>query len=199
VKSRPYLIGLTGNIATGKSEVAGMLAKLGAYCIDADRVAHEVMEPGGQAYGATVEAFGPEMLAADGTIDRLRLGGVVFRDPEALRRLEAAVHPSVIAEVEQRIRRAREAVVVVEAIKLIESGMHRHYDALWVVTASREAQIARLMAARGLTAEEAALRVDAQPPQEAKIALADRLFVNDGSLDELRAKVRAAWLATQAT
>jgi dephospho-CoA kinase len=78
VKSRPYLIGLTGNIATGKSKVAGMLAELGAYCIDADRVAHEVMEPGGQAYGATVEAFGPEILAADGAIDRSRLGGVVF-------------------------------------------------------------------------------------------------------------------------
>lgn len=199
MKSRPFLIGLTGNIATGKSKVAGMLAKLGAYCIDADRVAHEVMEPGGQAYGAIVEAFGPEILAADGTIDRSRLGGVVFRDPEALRRLEVAAHPSVIAEVDQRIRRVREAVVVVEAIKLIESGMHRHYDVLWVVTASREAQIARLVAARDLTAEEAALRVDAQPPQEAKIALADRLFVNDGSLDALRAKVRAAWLAIQTT
>ena len=199
MKSRPYLIGLTGNIATGKGEVAGMLAKLGAHCINADRVAHEVMEPGGLAYGAVVEAFGPEILAADGTIDRSRLGGIVFRDPKALRRLEAAVHPSVIAEVGRRIRGAREAVVVVEAIKLIESGMHRHYDTLWVVTAPRKAQMARLMAARGLTAEEAALRVDAQPPQEAKIALADRLFVNDGSLDELRTEVSAAWLAIQAS
>jgi dephospho-CoA kinase len=197
VKSRPYVIGLTGNIATGKSEVARILAGLGAYRIDADGVAHQVMEPDGPAYGAVVEAFGPDMLAPDGTVDRSKLAGVVFRDSEALRRLEAIVHPSVMAEVDRRIREASEPVIVVEAIKLIESGMYRHYDVLWVVTASREAQIARLMAARGLTAEEATVRVDAQPPQEAKIALADQLFVNDGSLDELHAAVSAAWLAIQ--
>jgi dephospho-CoA kinase len=193
VKRRPCLIGLTGNIATGKSLVGTMLAGLGAKVIDADRVAHEVMRADGPAYRAVVEAFGPAILAASGTIDRAKLGGIVFRDPVALRQLEAAVHPAVIAEVDQAISRATEPVVVVEAIKLIEAGMHSRYDALWVVTAPRRLQIARLMAARGLTEKEAVLRVDSQPPQEEKAALADVVIVNDGDLDQLRRKVGAAW------
>jgi dephospho-CoA kinase len=191
------LIGLTGNIATGKSEVARMLADLGARVIDADKVAHEVMCPDGPAYDQVVVAFGPGILAADGTIDRARLGAIVFRDPAALRRLEAAVHPATIAEVSRQIAVATEPVVVVEAIKLIEAGMHRLYDALWVVTAPRWLQIARLVATRGLSEEEAALRVDAQPPQEQKAALADLVIVNDGNLDRLRQKVEAAWAQIQ--
>ena len=191
------LIGLTGNIATGKSEVARMLDRLGARVIDADRIAHDVMRPGGPAYDPIVEAFGLEILAADGTIDRAKLGAIVFRDPAALRRLEAAVHPATIAEVDRRIAQATEPVVVVEAIKLIEAGMHCHYDALWVVTAPRQLQIARLMATRGLSEEEAALRVDAQPPQEEKAALADVIIVNDGDLEALRRKVEAAWAQIQ--
>jgi dephospho-CoA kinase len=198
VKKRPFLIGLTGNIATGKSEVTRMLAELGARVIDADRVAHEVMLPAGPAHGAVVEAFGEGILAADGSIDRAKLGAIVFRDPAALRRLEAAVHPAVIAEVELRIAQTGEPVVVVEAIKLIEAGMHRQYDALWVVTAPRSLQIARLVATRGLSEAEAALRVDAQPPQEEKAAQADWTIVNDGDLRELRQKVEAGWAQIQA-
>ena len=199
MRQHPLLIGLTGNIATGKSLVGEMLAGLGASVIDADRVAHEVMRAGGSAFRAVVEAFGPAVLAADGTIDRARLGDIVFRDAGALARLEAAVHPAVIAEVDRRIGRATEPVVVVEAIKLIETGMHRRYDALWVVTAPRHLQISRLMAARGLTEEEAVLRVDAQPPQEEKAALADRILVNDGSLDQLQQEVRRAWTQLRTT
>lgn len=133
-------------------------------------------------------------MAADGSIDRRRLGAIVFRDPAALRRLEAAVHPATIAEVARRIDRAGEPLVVVEAIKLIEAGMHRGYDALWVVTAPRQVQIARLVAGRGLTEAEAAQRVDAQPPQEEKAARADLVLVNDGDLEALREKVKAAWM-----
>lgn len=191
--SGPYLVGLTGNIATGKSAVARLLAELGACIIDADQVAHEVMQPGGPAYDAVVAAFGPEILAASGAIDRARLGDIVFRDPAALRRLEAAVHPATIAEVTRRIAQATEAVVVVEAIKLIEAGMHHGCDALWVVTAPRLLQIERLVAMRGLAGKEAVLRVDAQPPQAEKAALADLIIVNDGNLETLRAKVEAAW------
>jgi dephospho-CoA kinase len=187
------LIGLTGNIATGKSEVAQMLVRLGAHVIDADQVAHEVMQPGGPAYDAVIKTFGAGILATGGAIDRAKLGAIVFRDPDALRRLEAAVHPATIIEVGQRIVQASEPVVVVEAIKLIEAGMHHAYDTLWVVTAPRPTQIARLMATRGLTEEEAALRVDAQPPQEEKAAVADLVIVNDGNLAELREKVEAAW------
>ena len=198
MKQRPVLVGLTGNIATGKSEVARMLAELGARVIDADKVAHEVMQPGGPAYAPVVEAFGPDILAAGGAVDRAKLGAIVFREPEALRQLEAAVHPATIAEIDRRIDQATEAVVVVEAIKLIEAGMHRDYDALWVVTAPRELQIARLVATRGLTEKEAALRVDAQPPQGDKAAVADLVIVNDGDLGELWEKVKAAWAQIQA-
>ncbi len=196
---RRILIGLTGNIATGKSEVARMLSALGARVIDADKVAHEVMAPGGPAYEAVVSAFGRTILAPDGTVDRGKLGAIVFRDPEALRRLEAAVHPATTTEVARRIMEADERVIVVEAIKLIEAGMHRHYDALWVVTAPRPLQIARLVNARGLPEKEAALRVDAQPPQEEKAAAADLVIANDGDLDALRAKVQAAWLEIRAS
>jgi len=191
--TRPVLIGLTGNIATGKSVVAQMLADLGACVIDADKVAHEVMAPGGPAYHAVVSAFGRKVLAADGTVDRGKLGEIVFRDADALRRLEAAVHPATITEVTRRIVEATERVVVVEAIKLIEAGMHRAYDALWVVTAPRSLQIGRLVSKRGLSEEAAALRVDAQPPQEEKAALADLVIANDSDLDALREKVQAAW------
>ena len=189
----PYLIGLTGNIATGKSEVGRILSALGAKVIDADRVAHTVMEPQGPAYDQVVEAFGRGILREDGRIDRAKLGEIVFRDRAALRRLEAAVHPATIAEVGRRIGQAAEPVVVVEAIKLIEAGMHRLYNELWVVTAPRVLQIQRLMEGRNLSEEEASLRVDAQPPQEEKVALADRVFVNDGDLSELADKVRGAW------
>jgi len=172
-----------------------VLAELGALVIDADRVAHEVMQPGGPAYEPVIEVFGSEVLAPTGGIDRVKLGALVFRDPEALAKLEAAVHPAVIVEVGRRIAEATEPVIVIEAIKLIEAGMHRGCDALWVVTAPRSLQIARLVATRRLTPQEAALRVDAQPPQEAKAALAGRVFVNDGDLDGLRAEVTEAWWA----
>ncbi len=195
---RPHiLIGLTGNIATGKSVVARMLAELGASVIDADKIAHEVMEPEGPAYDGVVGAFGPEILATDGTIDRGKLGSIVFRDPHALLRLEAVVHPATIHEVDERIARAETLVVVVEAIKLIEAGMHRGYDALWVVTAPRPLQITRLVTQRGLTEEQAVLRIDAQAPQEEKAALADLVIVNDGDLAALREKVEAAWAQVQ--
>jgi dephospho-CoA kinase len=193
----PYLIGLTGNIATGKSEVGRILSQLGAEVIDADRVAHKVMEPQGPAYGPVVEAFGAGILDEDGSIDRAKLGRMVFRDPAALRRLEAAVHPATIAEVGRCIGQASEPVVVVEAIKLIEAGMHRLYNELWVITAPRSLQVKRLMENRNLSEEEATLRVDAQPPQEEKAALADRVLVNDGDLSELEDRVRAAWAEIQ--
>lgn len=187
------IIGLTGNIATGKSEVGRMLAELGARVIDADAVAHEVMRRGQPAHEAIVATFGADILRPDGEIDRARLGSIVFADAEALRRLEAIVHPEVIRRVDALIREASEPVVVVEAIKLIEAGMHRHYHALWVVTCPRQQQIARLMRSRGMTEAEAILRVDAQPPQAEKIALADVVIDNSRTLAETRQQVVAEW------
>lgn len=191
----PYIIGLTGNIATGKSTVARMLSDLGATVIDADRVAHEVMRAGTPVHRAVVEAFGPEVLRPDGEIDRARLGARVFSDPQALAQLEAIVHPAVLEEVARRIVAAPTPVVVVEAIKLIESGVAEAFDALWVTTCSFEEQVRRLMADRGLSRQDAQQRIRAQPPQEAKIARADVVISTNGSLEETRAQVEAAWRA----
>jgi dephospho-CoA kinase len=196
-----YIIGLTGNIATGKSVVAKMLERLGAKAIDADALAHEVMEKDTPIWQTVVREFGPstssgrgqDILDTDGSINRKKLGSIVFADEAALRRLEALVHPAVIARTEALITSSREPVVVVEAIKLIEAGMDETCDALWVVTCSKEQQLARLVGQRGLTEEGARQRIEAQPPQEAKLALADVVIDNSGSLDETWRQVKREW------
>jgi len=188
------IIGLTGNIGTGKSTVLGMLAELGAEIIDADRLAHEAIAPNGPAYKAVVEEFGQEIVRPDGQIDRGRLGEIVFRDPEALARLEALVHPAVMARTRELIERAEAKVVVVEAIKLLESGLAQELcDAVWVVTCRPEQQLTRVMAQRGLTEAEARLRMEAQPSQEEKITRADVVIDNSGTMEETRRQVEAAW------
>ena len=189
----PYRIGLTGNIATGKSTVARMLGELGALHIDADEVAHSVIAVGGLAYPAVVAAFGTTMLRPDGSIDRRKLGAQVFSDPEALARLEALVHPPVIAEINRRIAGCSQPVVVVEAIKLLESGMAESYDAIWVTTCSREAQLLRLVEDRALSQEEAERRIAAQADAQLKLARADVVIDTEGTLDATRAQVVAAW------
>jgi len=194
-----YLIGLTGNVATGKSQVARMLSVLGAHVIDADALTHELERKGTPVHAAIVAAFGPGILRADGEIDRTQLGKLVFSDPNALRRLEAMVHPAVTAEVARQISNLKsrasdgQAVIVVEAIKLIEAGLHKQCDALWVVTCRPGLQLDRLMRTRGLSEADARLRIVAQPPQSGKAALADVLIENNGTLDELRARVRHHW------
>ena len=189
----PYRIGLTGNIATGKSTVGRMLAELGAEVIDADRITHSVLGIDGAAYPAVVAAFGADILASDGTIDRGKLGDIVFSDAEALAQLERLVHPPVIAEVRRRIAASVATVVVVEAIKLLESGVAGDYNAIWVTTCPETAQVKRLMKPRRLSREEALRRIHAQPPQAEKLARADVIIDTRGSLDETRAQVIAAW------
>jgi len=193
-----YIIGLTGNIATGKSTVAHILRDLGAEVIDADRLAHSVMEPGTDVWRAIRQAFGPEVVGPDGAIDRRRLGAIVFADPAALARLEAIVHPAVGRELVRRLEALRSqpqppSVVVIEAIKLLESSLASLCNAVWVVVAPREAQLERLVRMRGLTPEEAEARINAQPPVEPKLARADVVLYNDGSLDHLRCQVEEAW------
>ena len=192
---RPYLIGLTGNIATGKSAVARMLAERGAEVIDADRVAHAVMEPGSPAYGEIVRTFGRGILAPDGRIDRKALGAIVFRDAEALRRLEAIVHPHVMAAIKRQIAAGHAPVIVVEAIKLLETPAPRPYDAIWVTTCPPEMQLRRLIHLRGLDEEAARRRIEAQEPQEAKLRRADVIIRTDGTLEETEAQVERAWRA----
>ena len=186
------VIGLTGNIGVGKSTVMALLAELGAVGIDADKVAHQVMAPGQPAYGPIVARFGPGDRAQRRTDRPARLGQIVFSDPAALADLEAIVHPAVFQVIQRRWRSAA-PVVVIEAIKLLEAGLSRRLcQQVWVVTARRE-QIQRLMASRGLSEAEAILRIDAQPPQEAKIARADIVIENDGNLDDVRRQVERAW------
>ena len=188
-----YLIGLTGNIATGKSSVMRILRHLGAYTIDADEVAHQVMASEQPVKQAIAEVFGPGVLLPNGEIDRRALGEIVFNDPAALRRLEEIVHPVVMQTIDDLIERASEPVVVIEAIKLIETGMHRCYDALWVVVSPQEQQTDRLLNQRGLTETEAHLRIQAQPPQADKVAEADVVIDNSGSLESLEAQVMQEW------
>jgi dephospho-CoA kinase len=194
VSDRPYVIGLTGNIATGKSYVGRVLSRLGAQHIDADLLAHRAMAQGTPVWEQIIRTFGPQVLGSTGEIDRGALGGIVFSDPDALARLEAIVHPAVIARTRELIATAKRPVVVVEAIKLIESGMVRQLcDALWVVTAPRAVQIQRLIEQRGLSCSEAALRVDAQSLQEHKALSADVVIDNSGSRDATARQVEEAW------
>ena len=193
MSTKKYLIGLTGNIATGKSVVLRVLKRLGAKIIDADALVHQLMAKGTPVWRAILDEFGEGILGPESEIDRGKLGAIVFADAEALKRLEAIVHPAVTARVDELIRQATEPVVVVEAIKLIEAGWHRTCDALWVVTCPKEQQLERLMRMRKLSREEALLRIEAQPPQEDKVALADVVIDNSGSLKEMREQVEREW------
>jgi dephospho-CoA kinase len=196
VHETPYVIGLTGNIATGKSVVGSMLARRGAEHIDADKLAHRVMDRGSPAWEKIVATFGLEMLKPNGAIDRRELGAIVFSDPGALARLEAIVHPDVIDTTRQLIAASEAPVVVIEAIKLIESGMVRQLcDALWVVTAPRAVQIRRLVEQRGLSEAEAILRIDAQPAQALKVTRADVVIDNGDTLENTERQVDQAWTA----
>jgi dephospho-CoA kinase len=194
-----YLIGLTGNIATGKSLVGRMLGELGAHVIDADALVRHLQRKDTSVYAAIVAEFGAGILHPDGELDRGKLGALAFSDPTALDRLEAIVHPAVGAEIERRLADLQfqtsdlRTIAVIEAIKLIEAGLHKRCNALWVVTSKPDVQIKRLMRTRGLTEADARLRIEAQPPQSEKAALADVLLENNDTLDDLREHVERQW------
>jgi len=188
-----YVIGLTGNIATGKSVVRRMLEHLGAYTIDADALAHRAIAKGAPGYQPVLERFGKWLLDANGEIDRTKLSKLVFNDPEALRQLEDIIHPLVEQATVMLIRRATQRVVVVEAIKLLESELRRLCDTIWVTDAPQEVQITRLMRKRGLSREEALLRVHAQSAQKDKLTAANVILRNTGSYEDLWKQVSAEW------
>ncbi|MEW6240286.1 MAG: dephospho-CoA kinase [Chloroflexota bacterium] len=188
-----YVIGLTGNIATGKSVVRRMLEHLGAYTIDADSLSHRAVAKGAPGYKPVVELFGKWVLGPEGEIDRAKLSAVVFRDPQALTQLEAIIHPLVGQATDMLVRRASQKVVVIEAIKLLESELHKACDAIWVTYAPEEVQVERLMRKRSLGREEALQRIRAQLPQSGKVAQASMVIRNSGSYDELWNQVTAAW------
>ena len=191
---RSLVIGLTGNIATGKSTILNYLMEKCAFIIDADKLGHRVIEPGGQAYDAVVRTFGREILREDGAIDRKKLGKIVFSNPIDLGRLEKIVHPKIFDLGKQEIDENDSPVIVLEAIKLLEAGlMSTLCDEIWVVTSSLTTQLRRLLEARRMEETEARRMIDLQPPQAAKVNQADRVIENDGSLAELHAQLDAIW------
>lgn len=188
------LLGVTGNIATGKSTVTAMLAELGAAVIDADAVSRAVVAPGQPALEAITRVFGLGVLRADGALDRAGLGRIVFGDPAALRALEAITHPAVRSAMRAQIATLPVGrVVVLEVIKLFESGWAAECRQVWVTHCPPETQIARLMQFRGMSAADARARVAAQPPQADKLARADVVIDTAGTLAATRAQVARAW------
>lgn len=186
-------VALTGGIGAGKSEVARLLAALGAVVVDADALAREVVEPGTPGLAAVVAEFGPGVLAPDGSLDRAALGRTVFADPQRRRALEAIVHPLVARRSAELVAAApRDGVVVYDVPLLVENGLQDGYDAVVVVDAPDEVRLARL-AARGMPAEDARARMAAQATREQRLAAATQVIDNGAGLDHLRAQVRELW------
>ncbi len=188
-----YVIGLTGNIGTGKTVVRRMLEHLGAYTIDADALSHRAMAKGAPGYRPVVEQFGKWILDKNAEVDRAKLGSLVFRDPAAMKELEAIVHPLVRQAVDVLGRRATQQVVVIEAIKLLEGDLRKGCDSIWVTYAPPVVQIERLTRKRGISRDEALQRINAQAPQTSKLEAADVVIRNIGSYDDLWKQVTQAW------
>lgn len=187
------MIGVTGNIACGKSAVVEMLAEMGATAIDADRVYHELIQPGQILWSALCDHFGPSIVSLDGTINRRALSQIVFSDPVQLAALDALTHPAVVQAIQRAIATSDTRIVAVDAVKLVESGMATLCDAVWLVECSPAIQLQRLMTRNGFTEKEARRRISAQPDLVAKRLIANEIIENSGSLEETRRQVDAAW------
>ncbi|MGW5635909.1 dephospho-CoA kinase [Streptomyces sp. NPDC003832] len=187
-------VGLTGGIGAGKSEVSRLLVECGAVLVDADRIAREVVAPGTPGLAAVVAAFGEDILAADGSLDRPRLGSIVFADPDRLSVLNSIVHPLVgTRSRELEAAAAQDAVVVHDVPLLTENGLAGLYDLVIVVDASPETQLDRLVRLRGMTEQDARARMAAQATREQRREIADIVIDNDVPLESLRRRVREVW------
>lgn len=196
----PHLLGLTGNIATGKTTIGRMLLELGAArYIDADAVVHGLYLPHQPVYDAVVATFGRDMLTADGQLDRKRLGARVFGDPAALTELERITHPAVHLAVAEQLRDVpADAVAVIDAVKLLEGGMGATCDQVWLVVCDPAEERRRLLEDRGMSAAEADARLAAQPDNDARRSRVQVVIDNSGALAATRAQVEAAWARYQA-
>ncbi|BFV59910.1 dephospho-CoA kinase [Kitasatospora sp. CMC57] len=191
-------IGLTGGIGAGKSEVSRQLAALGAVIVDSDLIAREVVAPGTDGLRAVVAEFGPSVLRADGSLDRPALGALVFADPERLAALNAIVHPLVRSRSAELEAAAGDRDVVVHDVPLlVENGLAPLYEQVVVVDADDETRIDRLVRLRGMTEAEARARMAAQADRETRLAVADLVIDNSGSLDELVPRVQELWETLQ--
>ena len=197
-----YVIGLTGNIASGKTAVAGRLRALGARVICADEVARAVVRPGSEGFRRVREAFGDGVIRTDGSLDRAALGRIVFVDAGERRRLEAILHPLIVEDVRQTLaaweKEAPDAVAVVNAALLVEVGLHEDADEVWLVEARDDVRLRRVMRRDGLSETEARARMDSQAPSAEKRRFADRVLLNNGSNQELLTQVDALWARTAA-
>ncbi|GAA4040390.1 dephospho-CoA kinase [Nonomuraea soli] len=187
-------VGLTGGIGSGKSEVARRLAERGAVVIDADKIAREVVEPGTPGLARVVASFGTEVLHPDGSLNREKLGSIVFADPERLATLNGIVHPLVGERVGLlQSQAADDAIVVYDVPLLTENKLAPLYEVVVVVDASEATRIARLAEHRGMAGEEARARIAAQATREERLAVADVVISNEGSLEELERQVSELW------
>lgn len=187
-------VGLTGGIGSGKSEVARLLAEHGAVVVDADALAREALAPGSPGSAAVVEEFGPEVLAADGSIDRARLGRLVFADDDRRTALEAIVHPYVGRRSAELMAAApADAVVVYDVPLLVEKGLQDGFEVVVVVDAADETRLRRLVDVRGMPEQDARERMAAQASREARLAVADHVLSNDGDLAQLAEQVSRLW------
>ena len=199
MSGQPFVLGVTGNIASGKSTVVRILAEFGAQVIDADAVYHGLIVPDAPLWQSLRNRFGDRILAPDRRIDRRALGGIVFADPTALADLDTLTHPAVLAAIDAQVAASTAAVVVIDAVKLIESGHAAACDRVWLVVSDPARQVERLMSRNGLTQDEAERRVAAQPPLGPKLARADTVIDNNGTIEELRDQVETAWRALPLT
>ena len=199
---RVYSVGLTGGIGSGKSAVSALIASYGAVVLDADLMAREVVDVGTPGLAAVVEAFGPEVLRQDGSLDRPLLGQRVFGDAEQLARLNAIVHPRVGERYAQLVAEAEAsgaAIAVHDVPLLVENGLAGSYDAVVVVAARPQTQLDRLVRLRGMSEQDARARIDAQAPLADKLAVATHVVENDGPLEELAPQVERLWQALLAS
>lgn len=190
------VIGLTGGIGSGKSTVSRILSELGAVVLDADKVGHEAYQPGTETWKEVVAAFGREIVAPDESIDRKKLGAIVFGDPAALERLNGITHPRMYDMMADRIEEYRQqgaGVVVLEAAILLEAGWTPLVDEVWVTVASEPTVVRRVKERTDLPEEQIRSRIRSQLSNEERKKQASVVISNDGSLDELRAKVAELW------
>jgi dephospho-CoA kinase len=190
-------IGLTGGIGSGKSTVTKLLAELGAPIVDADKVGHAIYEPGGPAYPDMIAAFGDQILALDRTIDRKKLGPIVFADPAALKRLNSIVHPKMFARMREMVDEMRTAgeskPIVIEAAILIEANWQPLFNEIWLVVTSRDQVLARIERERGMARDQIEARIKAQLPDDERRKHATTVITNDSTIEALRAKVGELW------
>lgn len=187
-------VGLTGGIGSGKSEVSRLLEGLGAIIIDSDKISRAVVEPGTEGLAAVVAEFGADVLDSDGRLDRPKLGGIVFSDPQKLAALNAIVHPLVRARSAALQEAAdQDAILVHDVPLLVENALVPLYDLVVVVDAAPTTQLDRLVRLRGMSEEEARSRMAAQASREQRLEAADLVIENDGSLEALKSQVRQVW------